>query len=124
MKGRMILSLLTLSLVLSGCNGNANDQYRVQDEDYYTNQNPNFIDLTENRPDIGDDQDKFVETIEEFTDYRPGSVFVSGANAYVTVHTTESLSEEEKQKEEKKLHKTLRKAMPRYHIRVTIHDND
>jgi hypothetical protein len=148
MKRKLIISLL-LFMFLAGCNWNPNNEYHaqredldgsnlmtsgtrkhgfyerdLQDEDYNTNQNPNFIDLTENRPDIGDDQEKFVETIEEFTEFKPGSVFINGANAYVTVHTTKSFSSKEKKQEEKKLHETLRKAMPRYHIRVKIHDND
>ncbi|MFC4321884.1 lipoprotein [Litchfieldia salsa] len=146
---RMVFLALSLLLFLTGCNWNPNHEYHaqredidgtnlmesgtrknsfyeedLQDEDYNTNQNPNFIDLTEDRPDIGDDQDKFREVIELKSEFKPGAVFINGANAYVTVHTDKSYSNKDRKKEEKKLYETLQKAMPRYHIRVTIHDND
>ncbi len=138
--------IIMLMLILAGCNWNPNNEYHAQredvdgtnlitggtrnhgfyqinrrDEDYNTNQNPNFIDLTENRPTIGDDKDKIVEIVDDLTEYEPGSVFINGSDAMVTVHTNKSLSGKERKKAEKELHRTLSKAMgARYHIHVNI----
>lgn len=138
-------------LFLSACNGGPNNELQAQSEDrnsaklmdydenngfyernlrdddkrdYSINTNPNFIDLTEDRPDIGDDQEKIVQVIQRYTEFQPGSVFVNGRDAWVTVHTTEKFSDKEKKVVRKDLHRTLIKAMPRYDIHLKIHDGD
>ena len=138
-------------LFLSACNGSPNSELQAQSEDrngaklmdydknngfyernlrdddnrdYSINTNPNFIDLTEDRPDIGDDQEKIVQVIQRYTEFQPGSVFVNGRDAWVTVHTTEKFSDKEKKVVRKDLHRTLIKAMPRYDIHLKIHDGD
>ncbi|WP_078543411.1 YhcN/YlaJ family sporulation lipoprotein [Litchfieldia alkalitelluris] len=142
---KKIITCMTMIFLLAGCNWNPNNEYHAQredrdgtnlmqsgtrkhgfyqmnrrDEDYNTNKNPHFIDLTENRPTIGDDQHKIAETIDDLTEYRPGSVIINGHNAYVTAHTDKNLSDKERKSEEKKLYKTIVRSVPRYDIHVTI----
>ncbi|MCA1032120.1 hypothetical protein LCL95_13875 [Bacillus timonensis] len=143
-KSRLYFITAILLLLLSACSWNPNDEYHAQeedkngtklmtnkddkdfykhnldDQDYTTNQNPNFIDLTEDRLDIGDDQAKIVDVIETYTNYEPGAVIVNGQEVWVTVHTDKDFSKEEEKAARKALHKRLIKAMPRYEIHVKI----
>lgn len=96
----------------------------LRDEDYTTNLNPNFLDLTEDRLDIGDDQEKIVQVIQQYTEFTPGSVIVNGRDAFVTVHTTKHYKGKERKEVKKDLHRRLIKAMPRYDIHLRIHDGD
>lgn len=148
---KRFLPVVVAVLFLSACNGGPNNELQAQSEDrnsaklmdydenngfyernlrdddkrdYSINTNPNFIDLTEDRPDIGDDQEKIVQVIQRYTEFQPGSVFVNGRDAWVTVHTTEKFSDKEKKVVRKDLHRTLIKAMPRYDIHLKIHDGD
>ncbi|QOR66529.1 hypothetical protein IM538_22685 [Cytobacillus suaedae] len=99
-------------------------QRDLEDQDYTTNLNPNFIDLTEDRPDIGDDQEKIVQVIQQYTEFTPGAVIVNGRDAYVTVHTTKHYKGKERKEVKKDLNRRLMKAMPRYDIHLRIHDGD
>jgi hypothetical protein len=147
---KQFLPILLTAIVLSGCaagnhnysefkshrqdgdgarilNGNNNEGFyerNLKDEDYTTNLNPNFLDLTEDRPDIGDDQEKIVQVIQQYTEFQPGSVIVNGRDAYVTVHSTKHFEGKERSKVKKDLHRRLIKAMPRYDIHLRIHDGD
>ncbi|MFD1735158.1 hypothetical protein ACFSCX_01145 [Bacillus salitolerans] len=96
----------------------------LDDTRYNTNQNPNFIDLTESRPNLGTDQDKIRDVINTFPEVTPGSVYVVGTDAWVTVHSTKKFSEEDRDQLRHKLLKDITKAMPRYHIHIRIHDGD
>ncbi|WP_246944489.1 hypothetical protein [Bacillus pinisoli] len=84
----------------------------------------NYIELTEDRPTIGTDQDKIREVVDTFDGVTPGSVFINGNKAYVTVHSTDSYSEKERDKLRHKLLHDITKAVPRYQILVRVHDGD
>ncbi|KAA0548616.1 hypothetical protein FZW96_08600 [Bacillus sp. BGMRC 2118] len=95
------------------------------DEEFIPNQSPNnYINVTESRPNIGTDQDKIREVIDMHKDVTPGSVFINGNDAYVTVHSAKSFNEDDKDKLRHKLLKDITKAVPRYHIHVRVHDGD
>lgn len=146
---KRFLPFLLIAIVLAGCTaGNHNysdfkaqrqdgDGARIlndkedgfydrnlRDEEYTTNLNPNFLDLTEDRLDIGDDQEKIVQVIQQYTEFTPGSVIVNGRDAYVTVHSTKHFEVKDRKKVKKDLHRRLIKAMPRYDIHLRIHDGD
>lgn len=95
------------------------------DEEFIPNQSPNnYINVTESRPNIGTDQDKIREVIQMHKDVTPGSVFINGQDAYVTVHATKSYNEKNRDKIRHKLLKDITKAVPRYHVHVRVHDGD
>ncbi|KMJ59204.1 hypothetical protein AB685_09115 [Bacillus sp. LL01] len=89
-------------------------------EDYNTNQNPNFLDLSENRPDYGDDEDKIVEVIEMNSDLEPGSVYITGDTARVTAYAPSGISKKEKKRLKKELKEKFMEVTPRYHVKLTI----
>jgi hypothetical protein len=146
---KSLLPLMISLLILAACSWNPNGEYHAQREDidgtklmtydrdkgfydrnlkdeqftYDTNQNPNFVDLAENRPDIGDDQDKFREVVDKYTEFEPGSVIINGNDAWVTVWSKRNLSEKEKVKLTKDLRYHLMKAMPRYDIHINIRND-
>ncbi len=93
------------------------------DERFLTNQSStNYMDLTESRPNIGTDQDQIREVIDTFDDLEPGSVYINGSDAYVTVHTTNvDYTEKERDHLRHKLLKSITRAMPRYHVHVKVH---
>ncbi|MBM6616767.1 hypothetical protein [Bacillus suaedaesalsae] len=94
-------------------------------EQFIPNQSStNYIDVTESRPNIGTDQDKIREVIDMHKNVTPGSVFINGQDAYVTVHSTKSFNEKDRDKLRHKLLKDITKAVPRYHIHVRVHDGD
>ncbi|WP_456273040.1 hypothetical protein [Bacillus sp. AK031] len=134
--------VLLLSILLTAC-GTQNDNMYVQDEDQdgrtfvnndlndvdtnqnvdtpmETNQNPNFIDLSETQPNKGTDVNKAREVIEVYTDYEADEVWINGEQMWVTAHTDEQLSQDKREKEEADLRKRLTRAIPRYKINVKI----
>ena len=96
----------------------------LESERYNTNQNPNFIDLTENRPDYGDDQAKVQEIIEVHSDLDPGPVYITGNTIRTTAYPNKKLSKEEKQKVERQLKRDFARAIPRYHVVLTIENRE
>ncbi|WP_404446164.1 hypothetical protein LG307_20895 [Sutcliffiella horikoshii] len=138
-----ILLLVICSFFVSGCSGEQrfgadedfdgerligvkNDEKEgfydrdLDSEDYNTNQNPNFLDLSESRPDYGDDQNKFAEVIELNSDLEPDSVYITGDTARVTAIAPSGISKEEKKRVHKKLKEKFLEVMPRYHVHLTI----
>ncbi|MGD6831970.1 hypothetical protein ACQCT5_07395 [Sutcliffiella halmapala] len=106
---------------LIGINADGGAYEEHQDSnDFNTNQNPNFLDLTEDRPDYGDDQEKFAEVITLNSNLEPGPVFVTGDNARVTAYSNGSLSDEEKDKLHSKLKRKFIDVVPRYRVHLTI----
>jgi hypothetical protein len=85
-----------------------------------TNQNPNFISLTEGSANNRADVNKIAEVIEKYTGYRPGSIWINGRDAWVTVHATKNVSQEQREKDRDKIYKTLVRAMPRYQIHLNM----
>ena len=138
-----ILLLVICSFFISGCSGEQrfgsdedfdgeqligvkNDEQNgfykrdLDTEDYNTNQNPNFLDLSENRPDYGDDENKFAEVIELNSDLKPGPVYITGDTARVTAYAPSSISKEEKKRVQKELKEKFLEVTPRYHVKLTI----
>ncbi|RAK20463.1 hypothetical protein B0I26_104115 [Anoxybacillus vitaminiphilus] len=101
---------------------------RYLEEDFYndfaapekTNQNPNFISLTEGSANNRADVNQIAQAIEKYTDYRPGSIWLNGRDAWVTVHATKNVSRKQREKDRDKIYKTLTRAMPRYHIHLNM----
>jgi hypothetical protein len=85
-----------------------------------TNQNPNFISLTEGSANNRADVNKIAQVIEQYTDYRPGPIWINGRDAWVTVHATKNVSQEQREKDRDKIYKTLTRAMPRYRIHLNM----
>ncbi|WP_456277428.1 hypothetical protein [Bacillus sp. AK128] len=139
-----LLLFLSVVLLVSGCSNvkTAEDQNGLKlmtyerandtgDEDplgdgaFPPNQSPvNYYDATAPRPDFGTDTDKIRDVVDNHDGVTPGSVFINGDNAYVTVHSNKSYSKDEKDKLRHKLLHDITKAMPRYHIHVRVHDGD
>ncbi|WP_409252262.1 hypothetical protein V1502_19555 [Bacillus sp. SCS-153A] len=140
---KKILSLFALTILVTACGVQDGDNLYVQDEDQNgrrfvnndlndvdtnqnidqpmeTNQNPNFIDLSETQPNTGTDVNKAREVIEEYTDYEADEVWINGQQMWVTAHTREELSQDRREKEEADLRKRLTRALPRYKINVKI----
>ncbi|WP_226669286.1 hypothetical protein [Metabacillus litoralis] len=137
------LLLSIFSLCLTGCQLQAREGYEPQkedingtrlmkdghatyenqeldDEQYVPNQNPNFIDLTESRPDLGTDQNKLEEAIMDDEELSLGSVMMFGNKIHVKVYTTEELSKKEKKQKVKEIHEKMITALPRYRIDVEL----
>ncbi|RIW36147.1 hypothetical protein D3H55_06730 [Bacillus salacetis] len=142
---RKVLSLLSLTILLTACGAQEKDNLYVQDEDQggrrfvnndltdvdtnqnvdqpmETNQNPNFIDLSETQPNKGTDVDKAREVIDVYTDYEPGQVWVNGEQMWVTAYTHDELSQDKRDDKEAELRKRLTRALPRYKINVKIQE--
>jgi hypothetical protein len=96
------------------------DFYNDFDNPEKTNQNPNFISLTEGSTNDRADVNKIAQVIEEYTNYEPGSIWLNGNDAWVTVHAPHRLSKQEKEKDRERIYKLLAKAMPRYDIHVNM----
>jgi hypothetical protein len=134
--------VLLLSILLTACGAQGDNLY-VQDEDsdgrtfvnndlndvdtnqnvdtpMETNQNPNFIDLSESQPNSGTDVNKAREVIKVYTDYEADEVWINGRQMWVTAHTDDKLSQDRREKEEADLRKRLTRALPRYKINVKI----
>ncbi|MFV2047717.1 MULTISPECIES: hypothetical protein [unclassified Metabacillus] len=96
------------------------DNQELDDEQFVPNQNPNFIDLTETRPDKGDDQSKLEEAIMNDDTLSLGRVNMNANHINVTVYTTEDLSKKEMKEKTKEIHKNMITALPRYRIDVNV----
>lgn len=138
-----VLLLVVCSFFISGCSGEQrfgakedfdgerligvknDDQegfYRrdLDTEDYNTNQNPNFLDLSEDRLDYGDDENKFAEVIQMNSDLEPGPVYITGDTARVTAYAPSGISKEEKKRVHRELKEKFLEVTPRYHVKLTI----
>ncbi|CAG9620115.1 hypothetical protein [Sutcliffiella rhizosphaerae] len=137
----VILFLVVCSIFISGCSGhqrfgadedfdgkkligvnNKEGFYRrdLNSEYYNTNQNPNFLDLSENRPDYGDDQNKFREVIEYNSDLEPGPVYITGHTARVTAYAHKDMTSREKKRLKRELQERFIEVVPRYQVHLTI----
>jgi hypothetical protein len=92
----------------------------LRTEDYNTNQNPNFLDLTEDRPDYGDDENKFREVITMNSELEPGPVYITGDTARVTAYAPSGISKKEKKRIKEDLARHYLEVMPRYHVKLAI----
>lgn len=145
---KKFLAVSSILFLLTACNWNPNNEYHAQqedvngtnllrdedgsrknngfyeqdlnDEDYYDiNTNPNFIDLTEDRPDFGDLQDKLEQVVKK-EGYQSESIYRNGNEFWVNVKTDEKMSKKELKKASKALHKKLIYAAPDYRIHVDL----
>jgi hypothetical protein len=133
-----LLLFIGFILIFSGCNNvqtaegenglrqmNNNERDNTEEWFFTTNQSStSYIDATESRPHIGTDQDKIRDVVDTFDNVTPGSVFINGHDAYVTVHATQSYTVKQRDQLRHKLLTDITKAMPRYHIHVRVHDGD
>ncbi|QFT90950.1 hypothetical protein FIU87_20080 [Bacillus sp. THAF10] len=142
-----ILILVVCSFFISGCSGEqrfgadedfdgekfigVNDNKRgilepnTEDtEDFYTSQNPNFLDLgaDNNNVDYEDDENKFREVIELNSNLEPGPVYITGHTARVTAYAPNGMSQKEKKRVKKDLNKHFIEVTPRYHVHLKIED--
>ncbi|WP_226527940.1 hypothetical protein [Metabacillus niabensis] len=145
---RKVLILMVVSLCLSGCQLQARDGYEPQaedkngsrlmktgygdyeeiesdeDEQFTENPGPNFLDLTESRPDQGNDQNKLEEAIRNDKTLSLGRVIINGDTIHVNVFTTEKLNADEMKKKEKEVHDNMITALPRYRIDVNLKEKN
>lgn len=141
---KKVLILMVLSLCLAGCQFQAREGYEPQaedkngtrlmktgygdydevemdeDEQFTENPGPNFLDLTESRPDQGNDQNKLEEAIINDKELSLGRVIINGDQIHVNVYTTEKLNEAEMKEKRKEIHENMITALPRYHIDVNL----
>jgi hypothetical protein len=115
-------------LKLMGADGGKDGFYErdLRDESVFppNQSSTNYIDVNETRPTLGTDVDKIRGVVETFDNVTPGSVFLNGDNAYVTVHSNKKYSEEERDELRHQLLHDITKAVPRFHIHVRVHDGD
>lgn len=145
---KKVLILMVLSLCMAGCQFQAREGYEPQSEDkngtrlmktgyggydevgvdederFTENPGPNFLDLTESRPDRGDDQNKLEEAIRNDKELSLGRVMINGDQIHVNVYTTEKLTEAQKKEKEKEIHENMITALPRYHIDVNLKEKN
>lgn len=141
---KKLLFMLGFLLVASGCtqngdasrsvedrNGNrfvsnpstSKEQSEVQDNYQNTNQNPNFLYLSNERPDLGTDIDKARDVVKRTNEYRPGSIWINGNKMWVTVYKKGMLSPEQKIAIAAQVRKKLIEALPRYDIHVKVKED-
>ncbi|GGJ74130.1 hypothetical protein GGR02_000620 [Anoxybacillus voinovskiensis] len=141
------LLLLFFSLFLAACTLNPTDsQYHAQREDRNgrnlmnanearpnvgrmynhfddpekTNQNPNFISLTDGSANDRAVVQKAVQVVEQYKHYRAQSVWMNGSDMWVTVDAPRSRSYRQRQTDQTKLYELLTKAIPTYNIHVRL----
>lgn len=141
------LLLLFFAVFLAACTMNPTDsQYHAQSEDRNgknlmtanearpnydriynhfdspekTNQNPNFISLTDGSANDHAIVRKAVQVVEQYTNYRAQSVWMNGNDMWVTVHVPRDMSNEQKRKDRTRLYELLAKAIPTYDIHVRM----
>jgi len=141
---KKVLILMVLSLFMTGCQFQFNEGYKAQEEDrngtrlmktgfgdydevgmdedeqFTENPGPNFLDLTESRPDQGNDQQKLEEAIQYDKDLSLGRVIINGDQIHVNVFTTEELTEAGMKEKRKEIHEKMITALPRYKIDVNL----
>lgn len=91
-----------------------------EDEQFTENPGPNFLDLTESRPDQGNDQQKLEEAIQYDEKLSLGRVIINGNQIHVNVFTTEELTKTEIKEKRKEIHEKMITALPRYRIDVNL----
>lgn len=101
---------------------NYDRMYNHFDDPENTNQNPNFISLTDGSENNRADVRKAVQVVEKYTNYEAGSVWMNGADMWITVHARNRLSNEQRQKDQARLQQLLTKAITTYRVHVRIHD--
>ncbi|MBB5324016.1 maltodextrin utilization protein YvdJ [Anoxybacillus tepidamans] len=141
------LLLLFFAVFLAACTMNPTDsQYHAQSEDRHgknlmtanearpsydriynhfadpekTNQNPNFISLTDGSANDRALVQKAVQVVEQYKNYRAGSVWMNGNDMWVTVHAPRDRSYQQRQKDQTRLYELLTKAIPTYDIHVRL----
>lgn len=139
--------LLVFPLFLAACTLNPTDsQYHVQNEDRNgrnlmtanearpnvdrmynhfadpekTNENPNFLSLTDGSANDRAVIEKAVQVVERYKNYRAQSVWMNGSDMWVTVDAPRGRAASERQTDRTKLYELLTKAIPTYNIHVRI----
>ncbi|WP_174734768.1 hypothetical protein [Mesobacillus harenae] len=142
---KLCLTVLSLMLaLLSGCAGNTDNAYNDEDRNgtqlfnaedarrdanqetrdwQMSDQNPNFINMSGGRHDRSLDVDKARQTVSQIEGYEPGQVWITGNVLQVTVFKEGHFHERDRARSQRELERLLTKALPRYHIEVTVQED-
>ncbi|MDE3840332.1 hypothetical protein C0966_13405 [Bacillus methanolicus] len=88
-----------------------------------SDQNPNFVNFSGNRNDIGKDVDKARDVVKQTKEFEPGPIWVNGEDMWVTVYKKGMLSERDQMDAQSRIHKMLLQALPRYDIEVRVRED-
>ncbi|RLQ93498.1 hypothetical protein [Falsibacillus albus] len=140
---KWIVAVIVMAGMLSGC-GAKNESIYTHDQDNHgrqfvnnkvkhawpdeearqtdwTNQNPNFVGLSDTPPNMRTDVKKARQVIKGYTEYSPGPIWINGNTLNVTAYTNKKFgSKDAKKKAHEKLHKIILQAFPRYEVDVKI----
>lgn len=104
-----------------GQNNRNNDNIN---RDEVTEQNPNFLNLnTDDETHVnnqGIEVNKARDVIEMNNRYEAGPIWINGQDMFVTVYPNGRLTEKERKAARTQLRKDLVRALPSYHINVTV----
>lgn len=127
MKNLLYLSFIAL-FALSGCNaGNdtgGNNFMNTSNElpgRTMSDQNPNLVNTGSER-NQGREIEKARQVIINTKEFTPDSIWINGNDLLVSVNTRNRLSAQEKEDTKKRIHVLLMKALPRYDVKVTVHE--
>lgn len=98
-------------------------QSGVKDDYRNTDQNPNFLNLSNERPNLNTDIDHARDVVRRTTKYQPGSVWINGNKMWVTVYKKGMLSHEQKIAVAAQVRQKLIEALPRYDIHVKVKED-
>lgn len=88
-----------------------------------SDQNPNFVNFSGNRNDIGKDVEMARQVVKQTKEFEPGPIWVNGEDMWVTVYKKGMLSERDQMDAQSRIHKMLLKALPRYDIEVRVRED-
>ncbi|MCL6586452.1 MAG: hypothetical protein K6T72_08070 [Anoxybacillus sp.] len=94
--------------------------YNHFDDPEKTNQNPNFISLTDGSANDRAVVQKAVQVVKQYKNYRAQSVWMNGSDMWVTVDAPPNRSSHQRQTDRTKLYELLTKAIPTYNIHVRL----
>lgn len=141
-----LISILLLSLTACGSNGEvAREKLRSEGEvtqfttnkpagkeqgvvrNDMTNQNPNFLNLSNSEPDSSQNQNNDInkarEVINATEEFEPGRIAINGNEMWITVYKKGMLNADEKIDAEARIHRKLIQALPRYNIEVKVQED-
>lgn len=136
---KSFLCWLTLLFILSGCamkpytdsesfqqdeNGSnlMTEGYRPENFDKnvdYSTQNPT-VDISNSALTTSEDEEQLENALKMEEGFWLGPVWKNGTDAWVTVYTSNEMTNSQFKKKERQLHKRLQQALPRYNLRVKL----
>lgn len=123
-----LIAILFTAFLLTACNQGDQPQdtqskkERAELENYeeFTDQNPNFLNTTNEQTAVKDDATKIEEIINVKTPYKAGNIVISGKDAWVTVYVGKECSAREKNKIIKDLNEVFYEGLPRLQFHVNV----